>query len=167
MLSLIRMPQMGVSDESAIRSKWLAHELPDRNLIITTSAPNIGIEIVLKKKNPTVILLGGTLQRKTISTCGLNVLDQLKTLNIDTAFVCASGYTDSTGFSVGGQHECVLKRAIIASARRVIMLMDSSKLNSILPFTFAQLSDIDTIVTDSKAPESIRTAFRAAGIHVI
>ena len=95
------------------------------------------------------------------------MLDQLKTLNIDTAFVCASGYTDATGFSVGGQHECVLKRAIIASARRVIMLMDSSKLNSILPFTFARLSDIDTFVTDSKAPESIKAAFRAAGVHVI
>ena len=145
----------------------LARELPDRNLIITTSAPNIGIEIVLKKKNPTVILLGGTLQRKTISISGLNVLDQLKTLNIDTAFICASGYTDATGFSVGGQHECVLKRAVIASARRVIMMMDSSKLNSILPFTFARLSDVDTFITDSKAPESIKAAFRAAGIQVL
>ena len=61
----------------------------------------------------------------------------------------------------------MLKRAIIASARRVIMLMDSSKLNSLLPFTFARLSDIDTFVTDSKAPESIKVAFRAAGVHVI
>ena len=61
----------------------------------------------------------------------------------------------------------MLKRAIIASARRVIMLMDSSKLNSILPFTFARLQDIDMFVTDSKAPESVKAAFRAAGIQVI
>ena len=47
------------------------------------------------------------------------------------------------------------------------MMMDSSKLNSILPFTFARLSDIDTFITDSKAPESIKATFRAAGVHVI
>ena len=61
----------------------------------------------------------------------------------------------------------MLKRAVIASARRVIMMMDSSKLNQILPFTFARLPDIDMFITDSKAPESIKAAFRAAGVHVI
>ncbi len=144
-----------------------ARHIPDRNLIVITSSPNIGIEIAMKKEKPTVIMLGGTLSRKTMAISGLNVLDQLKNLNIDTAFMCTSGYTQSTGFSVCNQHGCVLKQAVVAAARRVVMLMDSTKICSILPYTFARITDIDTLVTDSQAPESLKNEFRKAGVKVI
>ena len=78
----------------------LARQLPDVNTAIITSAPNIALEIAWKKQHPTIILLGGTLSRKTISISGMNVLDQLHNLNIDTAFMSASAFTEKAGFSV-------------------------------------------------------------------
>ncbi|HOV69525.1 MAG TPA: DeoR/GlpR transcriptional regulator, partial [Clostridia bacterium] len=44
--------------------------------------------------------------------------------------------------------ECELKRAIIKKTRQKILLMDSSKLERSMPFTFARMNDIDIFVTD-------------------
>ncbi len=145
----------------------LARQLPDVNTAIITSAPNIALEIAWKKQNPTVILLGGTLSRKTISISGMNVLDQLHNLNIDTAFMSASAFTEKAGFSVGSQHECDLKRAVIARARRVVMLFDSSKTGTLMPFTFARPEDIDILVTDGKLPEGIQDVFQEANVTIL
>jgi len=144
-----------------------SRHLPDENIAVITSAPNIGLEIVLKKQKPAVILLGGTLSRKTISVSGINVLEQLRNLNIDTAFMSTSGYTDDAGFSVGNQYECELKRAIISRARRVVMLFDSSKIGTMMPFTFAHPKDINILVSDSLLPKEVRAVFRDAKVKII
>ncbi len=145
----------------------LARQLPDVNTAVITSAPNIALELAWKKQNPAVILLGGTLSRKTISISGLNVLDQLRNLNIDTAFMCASGYTEKAGFSVGSQHESELKRTVIERARRVVMLFDSSKSGVLMPFTFARPENIDVLVTDCDFPENLRKVFQDADVTIL
>lgn len=157
----------GIFIDAGSTTMAFARQLPDINIAVITSAPNISLEIALKKQNPAIILLGGTLSRKTISISGFHVLDQLKNLNIDTAFMSTSGYTENAGFSVGNQQECELKRAVISRARRVVMLLDSSKLGTLMPFTFARMEDIDTVVTDASLPKNIRAGFKAKKINVI
>ena len=87
---------------------------------------------------------------------GGTVAKFLANLNIDTAFVAASGFDENAGFSVGSQLDALLKRAVIAKARRVVIIMDSSKAGAMLPFTFAGINDIDMLVTDDGFPEELR-----------
>lgn len=144
-----------------------ARMMPDVNAAVITSAPNIALEIARIKQNPSIILLGGTLSRKTISISGLHLQDQLANLNIDTAFMSASGFTAKAGFSVGNQHECELKRMVISHARRIIMLLDSSKAGTIMPFTFARPSDIDILVTDSAFPSDMREILIGSNVKIV
>lgn len=160
-------PGSGIYLDAGSTAMALARQLPDSNLAVITNAPNIALEIAVKKKDPTVILLGGTLSRKTISISGSSVIAQLQDLNIDTAFISTSGYTEGAGFSCGNQHECELKRAVIARARRVVMLFDSSKFGTLLPFTFARLEEIDVIVGDDKLPPEVRLSFEKAKLTLL
>ncbi len=78
----------------------------------------------------------------------------IRDVNIDIAFMAASGFTTDTGFTSGTFTECELKREVVAKARKTILLIDSSKIGRTMPYTFAQLSDMDIIVSDGGLPHA-------------
>ncbi len=148
-------PGKGIFIDSGTTAMVLARRLPDENMVVVTSAPNIALEIATRKAHPSVVMLGGTIARKSISISNPAIETQLSELNIDTAFMCTSGFDESAGFSVGHQLDALLKRAVIRRARRVVMLADSSKVGAMLPFTFAHLEDVDVLVTDDLFPAEL------------
>lgn len=143
-----------------------AEAMPDTGLYVITNAPNIGIE-VMKRKNMEVILLGGSLNKTTISITGPFALNELEHMNIDTAFIATGGFSLDSGFTNPYIGECELKRKVIKIAKRVIVMFDSSKVNRSLPFTFATLDDIDVIITDRPLPSEILEQAKEKGVEVI
>lgn len=144
----------------------LAKLTPDININILTSGPNIGLELA-KKRNPTITLCGGTLNRSNLTLSGASTIDMISNINIDTAFIAASGYSPEGGFTCGFESEGQLKTAICKKARRVILLMDHSKFNRMLPFTFATMKDIDVLIVDSPLPQEILTAAQQSEVQVV
>lgn len=132
----------------------LAQILPEEKLSIITSGPNIAIEII-KKQHVSVTLIGGQLSRDTISLSGPHSIDFIRDINIDIAFMATSGFSLESGFTSGNYNECELKKAVIRKARRVILLMDSSKVDRNMPFTFAYLRDIDRLISECPLPEKV------------
>lgn len=143
-----------------------AGQIPDMHLFVITNAPNIGLEVA-RRENTDVIFLGGSLSKATVSISGPVALGHLDNLNIDLAFIATGGYSVESGFTNPYIYECELKRKVIRSAKKVIVLMDHSKLQRRLPYTFADLGDIDVIVTDRALPDEIRAAADAAGVQVV
>lgn len=144
----------------------LASMLPDERLSITTTGPNIALELI-KKSLPIVNLVGGMLNRDNISVSGTQSMQLLENINIDTAFVVPSGMSAKDGMTSGNYSECELKQFIIGKARRVIVLMDSSKLGKSLPYTFCSFDSVSAIVTDRVLPPDIDAAARSAGVEII
>ncbi len=143
-----------------------AKEIPDDYISILTSGPNIALELI-KKSKPNVMLIGGQLNRNTISVSGANATSFLSGVNIDTAFMAASGFSLQNGFTSGTYSECELKQEVLKRASSVIMLMDSSKIGKSLPYTFGSLSDIDVLVADDDLPEELKAAAAESGVTVI
>jgi DeoR/GlpR family transcriptional regulator of sugar metabolism len=133
---------------------YLAKALPDDNYSIITSGVNIAFELV-KKQKPSIVTVGGTINRNTLSISGPNAISLIDTVNIDLAFMAASGFSPDTGFTVSNIYECELKRKVIQRAKKVIVLMDSSKINKTLAFTFANLEDLDALVCDEGLTQEI------------
>lgn len=150
-------PGRSIFIDSGTTMMRLAKLIPDENLSILTSGPNIGLEII-KKSHPSVTLIGGNLSRNTLSTSGVSSLDFVKQINIDTAFLATSGFSLETGFTSGNFNECQLKQAIMRKARKTILLMDSTKIDKSLTFTFATLNDINILICDKNLPEDIMKA---------
>ncbi len=131
-----------------------AKNIPDDYITIITSGPNIALELI-KKANPNVTLVGGQLNRNTISLSGASANIFLTSVNIDIAFMSASGFSLQNGFTGGTYSECELKRDVLARAAKVIVLMDSSKVGKSLPYTFGSFEDIDILISDDNLPDEI------------
>lgn len=144
----------------------LATMIPDDTYSIITSGINIA-QALLDKEKPSVVLLGGLANRNTLSMSGKLTSDLLDRLNIDVAFISASGYSLEDNFTVSNIYEAELKTIILNKAKKVVLLMDTSKFNKSLPYTFAGLDDIDLLITETTLPKEIQVAFEAAGIQVL
>ena len=125
----------------------LSRLLSNDKLFIITTAPIIALECA-KNQNNTVFITGGQLSSGNLSLSGVNALSFLDNINIDVAFMGASGFNFSNGFTCGNYAECQMKKRVIEKASKVIMMMDCSKFGKNMPFTFANLSDIDLLITD-------------------
>lgn len=132
----------------------LAKQLPDIQCFVVTNAPNIALELT-RNPDANILVLGGNLNREHLSVSGVSATEQIKSINIDVAFIATSGFSEQGGFTNGNFYESELKRNLIARAEQSVLLMDSSKYDRILPYTFANLGDIDYLVSDSELPPSV------------
>ncbi len=144
--------------DSGTTMQYVAQNIPDERLTVTTTGLNVAMAL-LSKQNPMVNIVGGMVNRESISVSGMQASDFLQGINIDIAFIVPSGVSGKAGLTSGNYIECELKRMIVEKARKVIVLMDASKLDKSLPYTFCTLDQIDTIITDDDlSPEMQRKA---------
>lgn len=151
--------------DSGTTMMCLAKVMPDENLSILTSGPNIAMEII-KNSKPSITIIGGQLSRNNLSISGLYAQEFLKNINIDIAFMATSGFSLENGFTSGNFGEAELKKIIIQKARKTVLLMASDKIGKIMPFTFASLKDIDVLICDSELPENVSKAAKANQVEV-
>ncbi len=145
---------------------FLAKELKDDNYSVITDGVNIALELI-KKSKLNVAIIGGMLNRNSISSSGIDALEMIRQVNIDVAFLGASGFSIETGFTNGIYDECRIKKEVIARARKKIILMDSSKVNKIMTFTFATVDDIDVLVSDDNLNKNVAKYLRDHNIVVL
>lgn len=144
----------------------LAKLLPDDSFSIVTSGANIAMELV-KKMRTSVVVLGGLVNRNTLSMSGPDAIAILDTINIDLAFMAASGFSIDSGFTVSNIYECELKGKVVRRAKKVITLMDSSKVNKNLPFTYGSLKDIDVLVCEKQLPPDVEAEAAKYNVQLI
>ena len=165
-ISLVE-PKCCIFIDSGSTTTYFARALPDDNYCILTNALNIA-ETVLRKEKPTVALLGGDVKKNNFITVGKSCTDLIEQLNIQTAVMTSTGFKTETGaFTCGSQSEAEVKKRVIEKATNVIMLLDSSKVDKNTPYTFATLSDIDTMVVDSNFPQEIKEKIKEGGIIIL
>lgn len=144
----------------------LAGILPDQPYSIITSGANIAIELI-KKSRISVVALGGQLNRNTLSMSGPTAMAFLDTVNIDIAFMSASGFSIESGFTVANIYEGEIKKKAVGSAKKVIALVDSGKINKNLAFTYAYLKDIDFWISDGMLPQHIIREAKKNKVEII
>jgi DeoR/GlpR family transcriptional regulator of sugar metabolism len=147
-------------------SMTFAEKIPDENYSIITSGINIALEL-MKKQKISVMLPGGLVNRNTFSVSGPSAMGFIDNINIDLAFMSSSGFSIEGGFTISNIYECELKKKVINAAKKVYMLMDTSKINKNLSFTFAKLEDIDIWITEKKLPYEIEEAALKAKVNLL
>jgi DeoR/GlpR family transcriptional regulator of sugar metabolism len=152
--------------DSGSTMMYLAERLSDDNFSIITGGLNIALEL-MKKSKMSIITLGGLVNRNTLSVSGFNTVNFLEYLNIDLAFMCATGFSIENGFTISNIYESELKRKVIKNAKKIIMIMDTSKINKNLPFTFAKLEDIDLWISEKKMPSEIIDAAKKKNVQLL
>lgn len=143
----------------------LAALLPDERFTVTTTGPNVALEII-KKRKPMVNIVGGMLNRDNISVVGNSALEFIDSINIDIAFIVPSGVS-ADGLTGGNYTECEIKKKIIEKAHKVVVLMNLSKMNKVLPYNVCPLEDIDVLITDRLLPPDMAQRLKNAKTEII
>jgi DeoR family transcriptional regulator, fructose operon transcriptional repressor len=112
-------------------------------------------------------LLPGRVRRHTHAAVGPETIEALGRVRADIAFLGTNGITVDHGFSTPDRTEASVKQAIVAQARHVVVLADSSKVGIERTMKFAELADVDTLVTDREISANDRRRFEATGLEVV
>ena len=164
-LELIQ-PHTSVFLDASTTNLALARCLPDINLNIFTTGPSIALELC-KLNNPVVTMCCGTINRNNLALSGQNTLQMLEKINIDLAFIGVSGCSVEAGFTCGTESDMLVKKLVIEKARRSVIMCGREKLNSLMPYTFAEFSQVDYLISDEPMPENFAEAAEKAGVILL
>lgn len=133
--------------------------------IVTNSIP-IALDLSAAQL-PHVQLLGGSVRAITQAVVGPTALRSLALLRADVAFIGTNALSVEHGLSTADAQEAAIKSAMVTNARTVVVLCDSSKLGNDYLVSFAPLDDVDVVITDDAAPQSILDELAQHGVEVI
>jgi len=111
-------------------------------------------------------VLGGQVRGLTAAAVGPATLAALDSLRPDLAFVGTNGVTAEFGLSTPDPAEAAVKAAIVRSARRTVLVADQAKFGVESFVRFAQLADIDILVTDAAPGAELAAALADADVEV-
>ena len=145
-------------------AELLAHETRADLVVITHAVP---IAQSIASSNLHLELIGGRVRGLTSAAVGSHTIDRFNAYRPDIAFIGANGVHSTFGLSTPDPDEAAVKTAIVRSARRVIAVVDASKLEQETLVGFASLTDIDTLVTDRTPTPVLAAALADADVEVV
>jgi DeoR/GlpR family transcriptional regulator of sugar metabolism len=152
--------------DSSSTSLSIATQLKSRrHVTVLTNSLAVANEL-LDAQQVHVVMTGGILQPETASLVGTAGLAWIEQYNIQLGFFGAHGISDPEGLTDVNPEQAELKRPLVQLCRQVVAVLDASKWGQIGIASFAQLTDIDIILTDADAPAAPVSAMRQRGIQV-
>lgn len=135
-------------------------------LTVVTNALNIANELLVRSRMK-VVVAGGVVRPKSFELVGPLGGALLREVTLDVALLGVDAIDPQLGAAAHHEGEAAMNSLMVARAKRVVVIADSSKLGG---HAFARICPVDrveTLVTDSGASPAVVQAFRDAGVHVI
>lgn len=124
-------------------------------------------EQALQFPNLSVIMLGGDLIRFTSCSSGPVAEEQIRKYQLDAAFIGAAAIGTDGKFYDGYSPEARVKSAIFEVAKKIYMMVDSSKLNTYDLNEFGRLSQVAAVITDSGIDKEGENLLRRHNVEII
>lgn len=145
----------------------LAEMLPtERELTVVTHSLPVAM-LLAARPNITLHLLGGTVRGRTLAAVGPWAESAMADVYADVAFLGTNGITTERGLTTPDLVEARVKRALVAAARRTVVLTDHTKFGRVDFAQVAPLAAVDTLITDSELEPDLAEEIEAAGPRVV
>jgi DeoR family transcriptional regulator of aga operon len=158
---------LDVGTTSAAFGRALAARTDLTDITVFTSGLKIALELEVAYPRFTIVVIGGTLRPKQHSLVNPLADRLLRDLTVTSAFIGCNGIDAEHGVSNLNLPEAEVKRAMIASAQRCIVLADSSKLGVRTLAPICTIEQVDVLVTDASAHSAHVAAMRERGVDVV
>ncbi|MGN6117660.1 MAG: DeoR/GlpR family DNA-binding transcription regulator [Nitrobacter sp.] len=145
-----------------VASALTSHE----DLLVITNNLNVAMQLY-RHPRVEVIVAGGNVRRSDGAVIGSSAISLIGQFKVDYAIIGASAIDEEGALLDFDYREVQVSQAIIANARSVMLVSDSSKFQRSAPVRIAHLSQIQTFVTDAPLPAGLQTICQARGIEVI
>jgi DeoR family fructose operon transcriptional repressor len=145
----------------------LARLIPaDRELTVVTNGITVA-SALLNHPNVTVYLLGGRVRGRTMAAVDDWAKRCLGEVFVDVAFLGTNGVSPARGLTTPDLAEAVVKAAMIAAARRTVVLADHTKFQTDHFARFGDLTDVDVLITDTAVDADLAAEVGSAGPRVV
>jgi DeoR/GlpR family transcriptional regulator of sugar metabolism len=136
-----------------------------RHRVVTNNLPLV--PVLSEAPGIELTVLGGALRATSMSTVGPLAIDAMRRMTGDKLLTSADGIVAGRGLCEASLDQIALKTLMMAQAREVFVLADSTKLARGEQDFWAELPPRWTLVTDTGATDEQCAAFAAAGACVI
>lgn len=136
-----------------------------KNLTVVTNDLQIAAYLE-RNSETTIIIAGGAVRRNFHCTTGKKAIDTIKDLNVDKTFLAANAVSIKKGVSTPNIDNARMKSVLVELADEIILIADSSKLGRTTFVRFADISQIDLLITDSGADMDYVEQLRREGLEV-
>lgn len=166
------LPETGtVFLDAGTTTAMLAHSIAEdptkgRNLTFITNCLPIAVRLGAAGISD-VQLLGGHIRAITQAVVGDITLRAIGINHADIAFIGTNALSLDHGLSTADAREAAVKRAMIANADRVVTMCDSTKFGRDYLVSFAPVSEVDAVVTDTGIPSQYLEALEREEIDVL
>jgi DeoR family transcriptional regulator of aga operon len=153
--------------DSGTTTNRIAEQLSDKeNITVITNDLN-AINSIADYPNVELVVLGGTLRRKTMYFHGTQAEKTLKELHADKLFLGVDGFHMEKGITTHFEAEATLNRVMCSAASEVIVVADSSKFNKVCLYKIIEPSNVSKLITDSGISAEFKESLINIGIEVI
>lgn len=128
------------------------------NLYVVTQA--------YSKPNVEVIVLPGSMNRRTNSVADVSTLEFLGRYHYGKAFMGVSGISPDGKLNVPTYIEYELKKLAVRQSQRAYLLADASKFGGGSLMSYGLLSDMEEVITDAQCPQEAWEYCREHGVRV-
>src|SRR3954451_20402502 len=137
-----------------------------QDLLVITNNLNVAM-LLYRHPRIEVIVAGGTVRRADGALIGSTAVSLIGQFKVDYAIIGASAIDEEGALLDFDYREVQAAQAIIANARSVMLVADSTKTRRTAPVRIAHLSQIQTFVTDAPLPAGLANICHTRGIAVI
>jgi DeoR family glycerol-3-phosphate regulon repressor len=145
-----------------VASALTSHE----DLLVITNNLNVAM-LLYRHPRIEVVVAGGTVRRADGAVVGSTATQLIGQFKVDYAIIGASAIDEEGALLDFDYREVQVAQAIIANARSVMLVADSSKFDRSAPVRIAHMSQIQTFVTDAALPAGLANICHSRGIEVI
>lgn len=114
-----------------------------------------------------VIIAGGVVRGSDGGIVGEAAVDFIRQFKVDYAIIGASAIDHDGALLDFDFREVKVAQAIMANARHVILVADSTKFERMAPVRIGHLSQVDTFITDRCRIDAIRTIARESDVELV
>jgi DeoR/GlpR family transcriptional regulator of sugar metabolism len=144
----------------------LARLLRERtNLTVVTNSLHAAHE--LAGRGPRLIVIGGELRRLSQTLVGPLTRLVLDGLHLDKAFMGTIGFALREGLTTTDPSEAFTKQLVMAQARQVILLADSSKAGKVSFASAGRWDGLHVVITDKQLEKGFAKELVNRGIKVL
>ena len=168
----VRMLRSGDSAilDAGTTTMAIAQVLAERDDLreLTIFTPGLNVALALERAIPRlhVIVTGGSLrpqQHSLVEPYNTLILRQVRA---SIAFIGCNGFDPQLGIMASSMPDAVLKQALIAAARRIVVVTDASKFTQSALVSFCRFDEVDTILTAGSVDADALAIVREAGGRV-
>ena len=137
-----------------------------KHFTVVTNAVNIAADLAIRPQIR-VVVTGGVARPKSYELVGPLSDLILPQINIDVLFLGVTAVDTVEGLFTPREDEAAIGAALVAAARRTVVITDSSKINTTAFARICTFEQVDAMITDTEANPDDLATIAAHGVEVI